>query len=128
MNLLRNLYDLIKANFQVIYLNNGNIVYNDKNAVAYNYLWTLWGRVRILCFFEYHKDEDTEQFAPLTILRYIDINTNRGIYVAPFTVTLGGDSLVLAVTLWAVGTMAVRFEWEPANALEPNNIEITVEE
>ena len=128
MKLLHNLYDLIKANFQVIYLNNGNIVYNDKNAIAYNYLWTLWGRVRILCFFEYHRDKDTEQFAPLTILRYIDINTNRGIYVAPFTVTLGGGSLVLAVTLWAVGTMAVRFEWEPANALEPNNIEITVEE
>lgn len=128
MKLLRNLWNLIKINFQVIYLNNGNLVYSDKNAVAYHYLWSLWGRVRTICFFEYYKGKDTEQFAPLTILRYIDISSNRGIYIAPLTITIGEGNIVIGITLWALGTLAFRLEWEPSNALKPAEIEITKEE
>jgi hypothetical protein len=118
MILLRRVVDAIKASFQVFLVNERQLLLNEDGSTAHTYLWDLLGKTSVVCWLEYKREDGTEQFAPLTILRYLDVERSHGIYVAPFTVTVDKESVTFAITLWPYRTATLSLGWSPVNVLD----------
>jgi hypothetical protein len=110
--LLNDIKDILLDGLRVVYIEGDQPIVDENGNIAFNYLWQLIGKASIVEFLQYRKEDGKEQFAPLTILRTINVHTSEGAYVAPVTLTMAKGHSNVSLDWWAWFRVNVTISWE----------------
>jgi len=110
--LLRTIWGIIQDNFKVIYVNDDGPIKDKDGYTPYNWLWQLASHMPIIEFFQHTRDEEGEQFAPVTILRYLSPDMEQGTYIAPVSFTLQKDNAAIGFSFWGLFNFALVITWQ----------------
>ena len=118
MTLLRRLWQRIRSTFQVILMKDGEVVTNEKNQVAYVWLWEAGKHVPACKILHRTQTRDIanqramESLAPIAFAATIDMATSEVQYVAPVTLAVGSGHMALGLFWWGTGRAQLSLLWE----------------